>query len=292
MKIAIHGRNFPESARPYIQSMFEELARRQAEVVISRGYREFLDNAGVAHYSQETYTVEEGGVLDADFIFSLGGDGTLLDAVTHVGSRQIPIVGINIGRLGFLATVAPASVRLMIDALFNEQYSIDERTLVSVRSSQDIFGNLPFGLNDFTITRTQTSSMITVHTYLDGEFLNSYWADGLIVSTPSGSTGYSLSCGGPVLLPHTDSLIITPISPHNLNVRPMIVMDTCQLAFEVESRSGNFLAALDSRSFTVETSVRISLQKETFKARLVKLKDDNFLNTLRSKLNWGWDIRN
>ena len=291
MKIAIHGRNFPESARPYIQSMFEELAKRQATVIISQDYRDFLDNAAVMHYSQETYNLDE-GVSDADFIFSLGGDGTLLDAVTHVGAHQIPIIGINIGRLGFLATVAPASVRLMIDALFNEQYSIDERTLVSVRSSQDIFGKLPFGLNDFTITRTQTSSMITVHSYLDGEFLNSYWADGLIISTPSGSTGYSLSCGGPVLLPQTNNFIITPISPHNLNVRPMIVMDSCQLSFEVESRSGNFLAALDSRSFTVDTSVRISVQKESFKARLVKLNDDNFLNTLRSKLNWGWDIRN
>ncbi len=291
MKIAIHGRNFPESARPYIQSMFDELAKRQAEVIISAGYREFLDNASVAHYSQTTYTVDE-GVLEADFIFSLGGDGTLLDAVTHVGARQIPIVGINIGRLGFLATVAPASVRLMIDALYNGQFSIDERALVGVRSTPDIFGSLPFGLNDFTITRTQTSSMITVHSYLDGEFLNSYWADGIIISTPSGSTGYSLSCGGPVLLPQTNNFIITPISPHNLNVRPMIVMDSCQLAFEVESRSGNFLAALDSRSFTVDTSARISVQKEAFAARLVKLSDDNFLNTLRSKLNWGWDIRN
>ncbi len=291
MKIAIHGRNFPESARPYIQSMFEELAKRQTEVILSQGYREYLDEAGLAHYSQATYTIDE-GVADADFIFSLGGDGTLLDAVTHVGPRQIPIIGINIGRLGFLATVAPASVRTMIDALFTNDYTIDERTLVSVRSSQDIFGKLPFGLNDFTITRTQTSSMITVHTYLDGEFLNSYWADGLIISTPSGSTGYSLSCGGPVLLPQTNNFIITPISPHNLNVRPMIVMDSCQLAFEVESRSGNFLAALDSRSFTVDTSVRISVQKEAFTARLVKLSADTFLNTLRSKLNWGWDIRN
>jgi NAD+ kinase len=291
MKIAIHGRNFPESARPYVQAMFEELAKRQVDVLISAGYREFLDTAGIAHYSQSTYQTEE-GVIDADFVFSLGGDGTLLDAVTHVGPRQIPIVGINIGRLGFLATVAPPSIRLMIDALFNGKYGIDERTLVNVRSTPDIFGALPFGLNDFTITRTQTSSMITVHSYLDGEFLNSYWADGLIISTPSGSTGYSLSCGGPVLLPENNNLIITPISPHNLNVRPMIVMDTCQLSFEVESRSGNFLAALDSRSFTVDVSARISVQKEDFKARLVKLGDENFLNTLRSKLNWGWDIRN
>ncbi|CCH52259.1 ATP-NAD/AcoX kinase [Fibrisoma limi BUZ 3] len=291
MKIAIHGRNFPESARSYIQSMFDELAQRQATILISHAYRGFLDMAGIVHYSEETYQPEE-GVSEADFIFSLGGDGTLLDAVTHVGARQIPIVGINIGRLGFLATVAPATIRFMIDALYNQQYSIDERSLVSVQSNIDIFNGLPFGLNDFTITRTQTSSMITVHTYLDGDFLNSYWADGLIVSTPSGSTGYSLSCGGPVLLPQTNNFIITPISPHNLNVRPMIVMDSCRLSFEVESRSGNFLAALDSRSYTVDVSTRISVQKEHFKARLVKLSDDNFLNTLRSKLNWGWDIRN
>lgn len=291
MKIAIHGRTLPDSARPYIQSMFDELAKRQVDMVLSDMFRNYLDAAGLAHNTDATYPTAI-GVTDADFIFSLGGDGTLLDAVTHVGARQTPIVGINIGRLGFLATVAPASIRMMIDALFNEQFALDERTLVNVQANQDIFGGLPFGLNDFTITRTQTSSMITVHAYLDGEFLNSYWADGLIISTPSGSTGYSLSCGGPVLLPQTNNFIITPISPHNLNVRPMIVMDTCRLTFEVESRSGNFLAALDSRSYTVDVSARISVQKEAFTARLVKLGDANFLNTLRGKLNWGWDIRN
>lgn len=291
MKIAIHGRTFSEPAKPFIQEMFDELAARQVEVQLSHTYRQVIESAGIEHSSQHTYYTPQ-GVFDADFAFSLGGDGTLLEVVTHVGARQTPIVGINTGRLGFLATVSPPDIRAMIHALFNGEYSLDERSLVSVQSDRDVFDGLPFGLNDFTITRTETSSMITVHTYLDGEFLNSYWADGLIVSTPTGSTGYSLSCGGPVLLPHTNNFIVTPVSPHNLNVRPMIIMDSCQLSFEVESRSGSFLAALDSRSRAVDVSTRLSVQKEKFCARLVKLSADNFLNTLRSKLNWGFDIRN
>jgi NAD+ kinase len=291
MKIAVHGRNFSPPTKPFVQAMFDDLHERQASIILSRTYREFLEYAGIRHHSTETYPAPE-APADIDFIFSLGGDGTLLDAVTHVGARQTPIVGINVGRLGFLATVSPNELRALIDALYTEKYTLDERSLVSVQSEQDIFHGLPFGLNDFTITRTESSSMITVHTYLDGEFLNSYWADGLIISTPSGSTGYSLSCGGPVLMPHTNSFIITPISPHNLNVRPMIVMDSCRLSFEVSSRSGNFLIALDSRSYTVDTSTKLSVQKEKFGARLVKLNHDNFLDTLRSKLNWGFDIRN
>ena len=291
MKIAIHGRTFTVQTKPFVQSMFDDLAERQVDLQLSHTYREFLDFAGVKHRCEAVYHDPQ-AVFDADFIFSLGGDGTLLEAVTHAGARQIPIVGINIGRLGFLATVSPNAIRAMIKDLFEHNFSLDERSLVSVRSDNDLFDALPFGLNDFTITRTESSSMITVHTYLDGEFLNSYWADGLIVSTPTGSTGYSLSCGGPVLLPQTNSFIITPISPHNLNVRPMLIPDTSQLSFEVASRSGTFLAALDSRSHTVEISTKLSVQKETFTARLVKLSQDNFLNTLRSKLNWGFDIRN
>jgi NAD+ kinase len=291
MKIAIHGRNFTEQTRPFVQSMFDTLAARGIEVQLSAGYRQFLDEAGLTHNSHLTYG-KPAELFDADFAFSLGGDGTLLDVVSHVGPREIPIVGINIGRLGFLATVSPGGIQYMLHALMHQKYTIDQRSLVSVQSEGDLFEGIPFGLNDFTITRTQSSSMITVHTYLDGEFLNSYWADGLIISTPSGSTGYSLSCGGPVLLPHTNNFIITPISPHNLNVRPMVIMDSCKLAFEVESRSGNFLVALDSRSKTVDVATKLQVQREQFSARLVKLSDDNFLNTLRSKLNWGFDVRN
>lgn len=180
----------------------------------------------------------------------------------------------------------------MIAALENSQFRIDERTLVEVESNIDLFDGLNFGLNDFTITKTDTSSMITVHTYLNEEFLNSYWADGLIVSTPTGSTGYSLSCGGPVLMPHSQNFIVTPISPHNLNVRPLVVEDTAVIRLEVKSRSSNFLVSLDARSRIVDENTQLLVRKAGFVARLIKMKDDSFLNTLRSKLSWGLDMRN
>jgi NAD+ kinase len=291
MKIAIHGRNFTDQTKPFIESMFEELVERQVEVQLSDVFRTFLDKSGVQHHTTQIYT-SHFDVFDADFAISLGGDGTLLEVVTHVGPRNIPIVGINTGRLGFLATVSPKAISAMLESLSSGNYTLDERSLISLVADDDLFGSVPFGLNDVTITKTETSSMITVHTYIDGEFLNSYWADGLIVSTPSGSTGYSLSCGGPVLLPHNENFIITPISPHNLNVRPMVVPDSSHLSFEVQSRSNTFLVSVDSRFRTVDVSTRLSVRREQFNARLVKMSDDNFLNTLRSKLNWGWDIRN
>lgn len=207
-------------------------------------------------------------------------------------SRQIPILGINTGRLGFLATVSPIMVQDSLEALFEGKFQIEDRTLVSLLSDTDLFEEYNFALNDFTITKTDTSSMVTIHAYLDGEFLNSYWADGLIVSTPTGSTGYSLSCGGPVVLPANNVFIITPISPHNLNVRPMIIPDGSQLSFRVESRSSNFLVSLDSRFRIVDETVTLTVKKEVFKARLIKLNQDNFVETLRTKLHWGLDARN
>jgi NAD+ kinase len=291
MKIAIHGRNFNESARPFIENMFNELSRRKVEVQLSRPFRIFLDQTGIAHFSQLVYDKPE-ELFDARLVVSMGGDGTLLETITHVGKRQIPAIGINVGRLGFLATVSPERIADMITALETSQFRIDDRTLVAVDSNIDLFDGLNFGLNDFTITKTDTSSMITVHTYLNGEFLNSYWADGLIVSTPTGSTGYSLSCGGPVLVPHSQNFIITPISPHNLNVRPLVVEDTAVIKLEVKSRSNNFLVSLDARSRVVDENTQLTIRKADFTAKLIKMLDDSFLNTLRSKLSWGLDMRN
>jgi NAD+ kinase len=291
MKIAIHGRNFNESARPFIENMFSELTRRKVEVQLSKAFRNFLDQAGISHNTELVYDKPE-ELLDARLIVSMGGDGTLLETISHVGRRQIPAIGINVGRLGFLATVPPERITDMIAALENSQFRIDERTLVEIESNIDLFDGLNFGLNDFTITKTDTSSMITVHTYLNDEFLNSYWADGLIVSTPTGSTGYSLSCGGPVLVPHSQNFIVTPISPHNLNVRPLVVEDTAVIRLEVKSRSSNFLVSLDARSRIVDENTQLTVRKAGFIARLIKMKDDSFLNTLRSKLSWGLDMRN
>ncbi|NIJ56029.1 NAD kinase [Dyadobacter arcticus] len=291
MKIAIHGRNFNESARPFIENMFNELHSRKIEVQLSRPFRTFLDQTGISHFSDLVYEVPE-ELFDARLVVSMGGDGTLLETVSHVGRRQIPVIGINVGRLGFLATVSPDRIADMIAALETSQFRIDERTLVSIESNIDLFEGLNFGLNDFTITKTDTSSMITVHTYLNQEFLNSYWADGLIISTPTGSTGYSLSCGGPVLVPHSQNFIITPISPHNLNVRPLVLEDTAVIRLEVKSRSNNFLVSLDARSRVVDENTQLTVRKADFTARLIKMKDDSFLNTLRSKLSWGLDMRN
>jgi NAD+ kinase len=227
-----------------------------------------------------------------DVVLSLGGDGTLLDTVTYVGERQIPILGINTGRLGFLATIPYDSINIALDALYKGHYTLDDRALIRVDSDQEVFGGVNFGLNEFSLLKRDTSAMIVVHTYIDGEYLNSYWADGLVVATPTGSTGYSLSCGGPLVLPQTNNFVISPVCPHNLNVRPMIVSDKSVISFEVEGRSSTYLASLDSRSTAVDMNVQLAVRRESFAARLIKLHHVNFLSTLRSKLNWGLDKRN
>lgn len=291
MKIAIHGRSFTPETQPNVQALFDILKERQIDFSFSASFYSFLLQSGVNPHTEKTYPHPH-GAPNADFIFSIGGDGTLLESVMQARSRQIPILGINTGRLGFLATVSPAMVQDSLEALFAGRFQIEDRTLVSLLSDNDLFEEYNFALNDFTITKTDTSSMVTIHAYLDGEFLNSYWADGLIVSTPTGSTGYSLSCGGPVVLPANSVFIITPISPHNLNVRPMIIPDGSQLSFRVESRSSNFLVSLDSRFRIVDETVTLTVKKELFKARLIKLNQDNFVETLRTKLHWGLDARN
>ncbi len=291
MRIALHGRTFSEAAKPFIQNMFDELSLRNIEVVLTHVFRDFLEQQGVAHYSR-CFFGSGSDLPDVRLIVSMGGDGTLLETVALVGARQTAVIGINVGRLGFLATVPPERISELIIALEAGQYKIDERSLVEIESNAPIFQGLNFGLNDFAITKTDSSSMITVHSYINGEFLNSYWADGLVISTPTGSTGYSLSCGGPVLMPNSKNFIVTPISPHNLNVRPLVVEDSAVLSFEVRSRSKNFMLSLDSRSEIVDESTRVTLRKAAFVARLVKMTDDRFFDTLRSKLSWGLDMRN
>lgn len=291
MKIAIHGRSFTEESQPNVQALLDILQERKVDFSFSASFYSFLLKAGINPHSKKNYPHPH-GAPDADFIFSIGGDGTLLESVMQARARQIPILGINTGRLGFLATVSPDMIQDALEALFAGQFQLEERTLVSLLSDTDLFEEYNFALNDFTITKTDTSSMVTIHAYLDGEFLNSYWSDGLIVSTPTGSTGYSLSCGGPVVLPTNEVFIITPISPHNLNVRPMIIPDGSELSFKVESRSNNFLVSLDSRFRIVDENVGLRVRKEGFKARLVKFNQDNFVQTLRTKLHWGLDARN
>lgn len=291
MQIAIHGKSFAKEARPFVQTMFDTLAKKEAEIQISADFYKFLGEFGINPHTDRTY-LQNTDTLKADFIFSIGGDGTLLESVMQANAQEIPILGINTGRLGFLATVSPGMIQSSLQEIFESPFQIEDRSLVHLASDIDLFGGYNFALNDFVIAKTDTSSMITVHAYLNGEYLNSYWADGLIVSTPTGSTGYSLSCGGPVILPTNSVFVVTPISPHNLSVRPIIIPDSSELSFRVESRSNNFLVSLDSRFRIVEGSTKLIVRKEKFMAKLVKMKQDSFLNTLRTKLHWGLDVRN
>ncbi|SDK67594.1 NAD+ kinase [Catalinimonas alkaloidigena] len=290
MKIAIHGRDFKSVYIPSVQLIFNKLQKYGTELLLNQGYASILQKNGIETGPHHLFNTRH--ELDADLVISLGGDGTLLETVTYVAEKETPILGINIGRLGFLATTSNDQIDSALAQVMEGYYEHDCRTLVRLESDCNLFQGLNFGLNEFTILKRDTSSMIVVHTYIDGEYLNSYWADGLIVATPTGSTGYSLSCGGPVVLPDSKNFIISPVSPHNLNVRPMVVSDTSVISFEIEGRSNNFLVSLDSRSETVDAGVQLAVRKEDFQVKLVKLNGYNFLNTLRSKLNWGYDIRN
>lgn len=291
MRIAILGKPFTDDITPFIQALFDELSRRKAHLSLVEHFELYLKNTINLPTGIEPF--RRGDKLEGvDVVLSIGGDGTLLDSVTYVGPQQIPILGINTGRLGFLATIPYDSISLALDALYKGYYALDDRALIRVDADQEVFGGINFGLNEFSVLKRDTSSMIVVHTYIDGEYLNSYWGDGLVVATPTGSTGYSLSCGGPLVLPQTNNFVISPVCPHNLNVRPMIVSDRSVISFEVEGRSSSYMAALDSRSTSVDMSVQLAVRREAFVARLVKLHHVNFLSTLRSKLNWGLDKRN
>ena len=291
MKVALHGLVLKAELFSKVQSLFNELTKHQFEIFVTEQFDRQLRMVG---YKGLNYWVLESreDMSSMDFVISIGGDGTLLDAVCQIGDLEVPILGLNTGRLGFLATAATEKISEAITDLATENYQVESRTLISLHSHRKLFNGLNFGLNEFTIHKRDTSSMITVHTYIDGKYLNSYWADGLIVSTPTGSTGYSLSCGGPLISPEAKNLVITPVSPHNLNVRPIIVSDESEISFEIEGRAEKFLISLDSRSTSISSEVKLSVKKENFSAKLVKLPHYHFFDTLRQKLNWGFDMRN
>jgi NAD+ kinase len=289
MRIGIHGRDFQQKSSRYIERMLTWLTKHKAEIYVSPKFQKHFKSK--RHFDVKVF--DPGDDLNyLDFFISLGGDGTLLESVTYVGKNETPILGVNTGRLGVLATISRDEMEKAIDNLFKGNYSIDERTMLRLVSDPKLFSGLNFALNDFTIMKKDTSSMITVHVSVDGELLNSYWADGVIVSTPTGSTGYSLSCGGPLVFPESESFVVTPVSPHNLTARPIVVSDRSELTFKIEGRSKKFLVSLDSRFETVDESVKLKIKKERFKAQLVQFPGQHYFKTLRQKLNWGLDIRN
>ncbi|MGY6520261.1 MAG: NAD kinase [Mongoliitalea sp.] len=291
MKIILHGIGFSKEFLPYVEQLIATLESHQFTVFFTESFSKSLKKHTSKFQSSHTI-VAISDLAEADFVVSVGGDGTLLDAVSMVGALEIPIIGINTGRLGFLATVAKENLEQAIDDLAQQNYTIESRTLVCIESNRPLLNGLNFGLNEFTIHKRDTSSMITVHTYINGQYLNSYWADGLIVATPTGSTGYSLSCGGPLITPGAKNFVITPVSPHNLNVRPIIVPDDSEITFSIEGRSEKFLVSLDSRSTAIDASYQLKLRKADFVAKLVKFQSYGYFDTLRQKLNWGFDMRN
>jgi NAD+ kinase len=292
MIFALHGRPFKVDNISYVQHLLSYLQKKEIQLTINESFIDFLLECKIELPQSYTTFKTIFEVENVMLMLSIGGDGTLLEAATFIGKKNIPLVGINTGRLGFLATTPREELEAAINELIIGSYSISSRTLIKLVTEEKLFGGLNYALNELAITKRDSSTMITVHTYIDGEFLNSYWADGLLVATPTGSTGYSLSCGGPLVHPKTENFIITPISPHNLNVRPMIVPDSSHISFEIEGRNQNFLVSLDSRSEIVSSNIKLSVKKEAFQIQLVELKNYNYYKTLRSKLNWGLDARN
>jgi NAD+ kinase len=292
MKIAIYGREFNNSVLPYVQEVFNVLDQYKTPILVYKKYLDFIKDKIKLPDHIEVFTQHAELAGHTDVLISLGGDGTLLDTLSLIRDSGIPVIGINFGRLGFLASINKDEIKKAIEALKNNEYSLDKRTLLSLESSYNLFGDENFALNDITIHRRDNSAMMIIHAYMNNEFVNSYWADGLIIATPTGSTAYSLSCGGPIIYPSSQNFVITPIAPHNLNVRPLIIPDDVSLTFEVEARSAKFLVSCDSRTETVDRSVKVTLNKAKFHVNLIRLNNESYLTTLRNKLLWGIDTRN
>jgi NAD+ kinase len=292
MRIAIYGRDFNDSVLPFVQEVFDALAVHQIEVSVYLKFYNYIKNKVTLPKNVITFSGYNELVNQTDVLLSLGGDGTLLDTLSLVRDSQIPVIGINFGRLGFLASINKTEIIEAIEALVHGEYSLDKRGILSLESQNDLFGDEGFALNDMTIHRRDNSAMMIIHAFMNGEFINSYWADGIIIATPTGSTAYSLSCGGPIILPNAQNFVITPIAPHNLNVRPIIIPDDVKLTFEIEARSTKFLVSCDSRTATVDRSVKIGINKANFNINLIRLNNESYFTTLRNKLLWGIDTRN
>lgn len=292
MKIAIYSRGIENNQIADLGLLIKELENLNVAPVFFQDF--FNKFYSAINLSGNYSTFNSSDELDSsiDCMISLGGDGTLLDTVTLVKESGIPVLGINYGRLGFLANIGKEDLQIAMDALINRKYVLDKRTLIHLDANMKLFGDCPYALNEFSIHKQDTSPMIKIHTYLNGEFLNTYWADGLIVATPTGSTGYSLSCNGPVVFPDSASFVITPVAPHNLNIRPIVVPDNNIISFELEGRTEGFICTMDSRREIVNKEVQLAVKKETFGINLIRLNENNFLQTLRNKLSWGFDKRN
>ncbi|MDA3614428.1 NAD kinase [Polluticaenibacter yanchengensis] len=292
MKVAIYSRGLEEGHEQNFYYLLEELAANKIEVLLYSSLLSGVMSLTANKFDTKVFYSSKALDETVDFVISLGGDGTVLDCACLIKDKKIPLVGINFGRLGFLANIGKEQIRLAIKALVEGEFTIDQRSLIHVDGSDPIFSDAPFGLNELVIYKQDGVSTIKVHTYINGEFLNTYWCDGLIVSTPTGSTGYNLSCNGPILFPENSCFVITPIAPHHLNVRPLVVADSNVISFEIETRSSHYVCSVDTRREVISKHVHVAVRKEDFTIGLIRFNDNTFLETLRNKLGWGVDKRN
>ena len=294
MRVALFGQINHKSAEEALQLLLSCFEKNNTTLVFEANFYHDYVNLFKHKTSYKEFEVFKELNKSYDLLISIGGDGTILRAITFVKDLGIPIIGINTGRLGFLATIQNDDITTAIESILQKKYKISERNLLSISTepSNSAFIDLDFALNEIAVSRKNTTSMITVETQLNNEYLTSYWSDGLIISTPTGSTGYSLSCGGPVITPDTNSFVITPIAPHNLSARPLVITDTTEIKLRVSGREDNFLVSLDSRIATLSVDATITIKKAPFTIKMVELLDESFLDTLRKKLLWGEDKRN
>ena len=291
MRVSIFGHTVKEESLPYLQALIGKLEENNISICFFEPFYNQIKSVLEITQEESTFTLE-GKLTKSDFLISIGGDGTILDSITLVGKSNIPIIGINAGRLGFLANNNFDEVHQMVEYMVEGNYELESRTLLELKTTSKLFGENNYALNELTIHRKDSSAMVVVHTYINDEYLNSYWADGVIVATPTGSTAYSLSCGGPILMPQSKNFSITPIAPHNLNVRPIIIPDDSEIRLRIEGREELFLATLDSRTEILSSEDELVLKKADYDIKLVQFKDQHFFKTIRNKLLWGSDKRN
>ncbi len=289
MRFALFGNTFQAKKSTYVQTLLRVLKQHEAEICICREFYNFLtSDLQLNSFDAELF---DGDNFEADMVISIGGDGTFLKAANRVGRKSIPILGINTGRLGFLADISPEEIDIIFEEIYKNQYTVEERSVLQLKCENETFENPPYALNEIAVLKRDSSSMISIRTAINGSHLTTYQADGLVIATPTGSTAYSLSVGGPIMVPHSKTIAITPVAPHSLNVRPIVIRDDWEISLEVESRSHNFLVAIDGRNESCQEGTRLTISRADYTIKVVKRHNHPFFETLRNKLMWGADIR-
>ena len=292
MKLALFGKSIRKEYYPYLLQLIDKLEEYQCDLLVYGPYLDHLREIEDFHAEVTSFSQHEELLGNADMVLSIGGDGTLLSTVSLVRDSGIPVLGINLGRLGFLSSISRDEIIPAIEKVMNGEYSLDQRTLLRLETKEGLFGDFSYALNDLTVTRKDSTALIVVHVHVDGVFLTSYWADGLIVATPTGSTAYSLSGGGPIVAPGSENFVITPLAPHNLTVRPIVISDKSEISIRVDGRDNEYLVSLDSKTDVIKPGQELRIRIADFSFNLVKIEHKDFYTTIRDKLKWGLDVRN